>query len=141
MIYETARYTNPEHTMVEGTDALGNTETVPVDFTLFRQPEHGPQGFLTNGGVIDDYVEPAAPLPSLEPWQFFAMLDLSGKRADLEAVINAMDEPAKTVAKSQYQHSKVYFRDNQLVLVAQQALSLTDEALDSLWQQAANLSL
>lgn len=141
MIYVSAIYADEEHTMVTGTDANGATETVPADHTVFRCPEHGPAAFVRNGGVIADYVAPAAPMPSLEPWQFFAMLDLSGKRGDLEAFIDAMVEPAKTVAKSQYQHSKVYYRDNPLVLVAQQALSLTDNALDALWLQAANLSL
>ncbi len=58
MIYTSAIYANPEHTQVTGTDADGNTETVSHDHTLFRQPEHGPQGFLANGGVIADYVEP-----------------------------------------------------------------------------------
>lgn len=58
MIYETARFANEANTMVIGTDALGNTETVPVDFTLFRQPEHGPVGFVNNGGVIGPYVAP-----------------------------------------------------------------------------------
>jgi len=58
MIYTSAIYANADHTQVTGTDADGNTETVPVDFTLFRQPEHGPVGFLANGGVIADYVAP-----------------------------------------------------------------------------------
>lgn len=65
MIYETARYANPEHTIVEGADALGNTETVPTAYALFRQPEHGPQGFIAAGGVIAVYVEPEATAPSV----------------------------------------------------------------------------
>ena len=70
MIYVSAVYANAEHTLVIGTDALGNTETVPADFTLFRQPEHGPVGFLANGGVIGDYVAPETPsaAPALYLW-------------------------------------------------------------------------
>lgn len=82
---------------------------------------------------------PPEPLPSLEPWQFFAMLDLSGKRADLEAFIDAMQEPARTVAKAKLERSLVFYRDNDLVLAAQQALGLSTQELDGLWLQAKSL--
>lgn len=139
MIYASAIYAKPDHTMVTGTDANGATETVPVDHTVFRCPDDGPAGFVNNGGVIADYVAPVATMPSLEPWQFFAMLDLSGKRADLEAFIDAMDEPAKTVAKAKLERSLVFYRDNDLVLAAQQALGLSTQELDGLWLQARSL--
>lgn len=61
MIYTSARYANPEHTQVTGTDANGNTETVALDHKLFRQPDDGPQGFLKAGGKIGAYVAPEAP--------------------------------------------------------------------------------
>lgn len=55
MIYTSAIYANPDHTQVTGTDANGNTETVPVDYTVFRCPDDGPIGFVNNGGVIAPY--------------------------------------------------------------------------------------
>lgn len=58
MIYVSAIYANAEHTMVTGTDAVGATETVSANHSIFRQPEHGPIGFVSSGGVIVDYVEP-----------------------------------------------------------------------------------
>lgn len=58
MIYTSAIFANPEHTMVTGTDANGATETVPHDHTIFRCPDDGPVGFVNNGGVIADYVAP-----------------------------------------------------------------------------------
>jgi hypothetical protein len=61
MIYTSAIFANSEHTQVTGTDANGNTETVPHDHTLFRQPDDGPIGFVNNGGVIADYVAPTPP--------------------------------------------------------------------------------
>jgi len=64
MIYTSAIYANPEHTQVTGTDAQGNTETVPRDYTLFRQPDDGPDGFVANGGVIAAFATPvSADLP------------------------------------------------------------------------------
>lgn len=56
MIYTSACFANTEHTQVTGTDANGNTETVPHDYTLFRQPDDGPIGFVANGGVILPFV-------------------------------------------------------------------------------------
>lgn len=139
MIYAFARFANSEHTFVTGTDADGNSETVPVDFVLFRQPEHGPQGFIAAGGVIAEYVASPATLPDLAPWQFFAMLELSGKKPDLDAFIEALPEPDKIVAKAKLDKSLTFQRDNDLVLAAQQAVGLTDEALDDLWAQALAL--
>lgn len=55
MIYASARFANAEHTLVIGTDANGNTETVSHDYTLFRQPDDGPVGFVANGGVISPF--------------------------------------------------------------------------------------
>lgn len=58
MIYISAIYATADESMVTGTDANGNTETVPANFTLFRQPDDGPIGFVNNGGVISPYVAP-----------------------------------------------------------------------------------
>jgi hypothetical protein len=58
MIYVSAQFADPENLTVTGTDFDGNTETVLFTFTIFRQPEHGPQGFIAGGGVIDEYVQP-----------------------------------------------------------------------------------
>lgn len=57
MIYTSARYANADHTQVTGTDADGNTETVPANYTIFRCPDDGPIGFVNNGGVIADYAK------------------------------------------------------------------------------------
>jgi hypothetical protein len=58
MIYVSATYADADGMYVIGTDADGITETVPHDYTVFRCPDDGPIGFVNNGGVIADYVEP-----------------------------------------------------------------------------------
>lgn len=137
MIYTSARWADAAHTLVTGTDAEGNTETVAADYTLFRQPLDGPVGFIANGGVIAEYVAPVAELPDLAPYQFRAMLKLSGKQDDLYAFIEALPEPNKTVAQAKLEYSLTFKRDNDLVTAAQGALGLTTEELDALWLQAA----
>lgn len=76
-------------------------------------------------------------LPELEPYQFRAMLKLSGKEQQLMAVLDALSEPAKTVALAKLEYSLKFHRDNDLVEQARQAMGLTADALDKLWQQAA----
>lgn len=139
MIYASSRFANAEQTSVIGTDANGNTETVPADHTLFRQPDDGPIGFVANGGVIAAYVEPPVTLPDLAPYQFRAMLALSGKQDDLDAFIAALPEPDRTVARSKLEYSLVFKRDNDLVMGAQAGLGLTTEELDGLWLQASSI--
>jgi len=83
--------------------------------------------------------EPAS-LPDLEPYQFRAMLMLSGKQAALDAFIAALPDPQKTIAQAKLDYSLQFRRDNDLVLAAQQALGLTDEQLDALWDSAAQIT-
>lgn len=78
-------------------------------------------------------------LPNLEPYQFFAMLELSGKRVTLDAYIDALPEPDQTVARAKLNHSKIFRRDNDLVLAAQAGMGLTSQELDALWLQAVDI--
>ena len=76
------------------------------------------------------------PLPNLAPYQFRAMLELSGMQSALESWIDGLAEPANTIARAKLEFSLVFKRDNDLVLSAQQVLGLTDQQLDDLWMQA-----
>jgi hypothetical protein len=77
------------------------------------------------------------PLPDLLPYQFRAMLALSGKQSALDAYVAGLPDPQKTIAQAKLDYSLVFQRDNSLVLAAQQALGLTNDQLDALWKQAA----
>lgn len=97
--------------------------------------ERGLSEFLSNYGLPGPYTPP----PVLLPYQFFAMLEISGKKAALDAFINALPSPQNIVARTKLDRSLEFHRDNDLVLAAQQALGLTDQELDQLWMQAASL--
>jgi hypothetical protein len=105
---------------------------------------HGYDEFVAaadaNGDTIEAYVAPPAPLPDLLPYQFRAMLALSGKQADLDAYIAGLSDPAKTIAQAKLDYSLSFQRDNDLVLAAQSALGLTNDQLDALWEQAAQIA-
>lgn len=79
------------------------------------------------------------PAPDLQPYQFFAMFELSGKKVPLMAYIDALPVPANVIARAKLEHTLVFHRENDLVLAAQSALGLTDQQLDALWNQAAAL--
>ena len=86
------------------------------------------------------YLNPPPKPPELAPYQFRAMLALSGKQAALDAYIAALPDPQKTIAQAKLDYSLTFRRDNDLVLAAQQALGLTDAQLDALWTSAAQIT-
>lgn len=83
---------------------------------------------------------PPAPPPELAPWQFRAMLKISGKEAALMAYFNALPQQQQIIAKAKLEYTLSFRRKNPLVLAAQQALGLSDAELDALWAQAAALT-
>ena len=80
---------------------------------------------------------PPVTIPDLAPYQFRAMLTLSGNQDALNAFIAALPEPNKTIAQSKMEYSLTFRRDNDLVMAAQGALGLTEQELDVLWLQAS----
>lgn len=87
----------------------------------------------------EEWSEVRPVLPDLAPWQFRAVLHLSGRQADLQAFIDSLPEPQKTIAQAKLEYTLVFERNNDLVLTAQQALGLSDAELNTLWNQALTL--
>lgn len=79
-------------------------------------------------------------LPDLQPYQFRAMLALSGHEADLTAWVAGLPDEARAIAQAKLDYSLSFRRDNDLVEQARQALGLTNEQLDALWTQAAAIA-
>lgn len=92
---------------------------------------------VASGDTIATYVAPPATLPDLQPYQFRAMLTLSGHQAALDAFVAGLPDPNKTIAQAKLDYSLTFQRDNSLVLAAQQALGIDDATMDTLWTQAA----
>lgn len=94
----------------------------------------------SDAAVVAFLAPPAPTLPDLQPFQFQAMLALSGHAPALDAYIAGLPDPQKTIAQAKLDHSLSFQRSNALVLAAQAALGLTDAQMDSLWAQAAAIS-
>jgi hypothetical protein len=129
----------------------GYTATGAIDATIDGQRMSVPDDMANRhrqmiaeweaaGNTIPAYVAPPAAPPDLLPYQFRAMLALSGKQAALDAYIAALPDPQKTIAQAKLDYSLTFRRDNDLVLAAQQALGLTDAQLDALWTSAAAIT-
>ena len=93
------------------------------------------EGVVVKVYVLED--APPEPLPNLQPYQFFAMLELSGFKSALDAFVEGLPSPQNVIARAKLDRTLVFRRDNDLVLAAQQTLGLTDQQLDALWLQAS----
>lgn len=78
-------------------------------------------------------------LPDLLPYQFWAMVEISGKRNALDTFANSLPGNQKIIAQAKLQHTLSFRRDNPLVEAARKGIGLTNEELDALWVQAASL--
>lgn len=142
MIYTSARFANAEHTLVQGTDADGNSETVPTDHTVFRCPEHGPLGFLASGGVIADYEAPPEPSPyqPLRPYQFWTAVRATDNESSLRTWASALEDPLqKAAATSMLEFSLEYRYDHPLMDAARAVLDIPENEFQDLWLWAMTL--
>lgn len=81
----------------------------------------------------------AQPLPDLQPYQFWAMLEMSGYKDDLDAFVSALDGQDKIVARAKLDRALSFRRDNELVEAARAAIGISADDLDALWLQAASI--
>lgn len=103
------------------------------------QPGYAEEFLEEDHTEVVAYRNPPTPLPDLLPYQFWAMVEISGKRNDLNAFVDALPGNQKIVAKAKLEHTLSFRRNNPLVESARQAIGLTDEELNALWLQAAAL--
>ena len=89
------------------------------------------------------YVAPAPPEPkvpnSIANWRAKAVLSLAGILPSVEAALNALEEPAKTVALSAWNGGAEVHRKGPTVATAIAVLGLTDAQVDAMFLQAAAL--
>lgn len=92
-------------------------------------------GFLTAPPVVT----PPVTIPDLAPYQFRAMLKLSGRQDQLYAFIATLPEPDRTVAQSKLEYSLVFKFDNDLVQTAREAMAIPMQEFKALWLQAHSI--
>lgn len=117
-------------------------EAVELTEEQYREFIDNPGTRAWQDGQAVEYTPPVVlpPPPDLLPYQFRAMLALSGKQAALDAYIASLPDPQKTIAQAKFDYSLSFRRDNDLVESARQALGLTNDQLDVLWARAAAIT-
>lgn len=79
-------------------------------------------------------------LPDVTPRQIRQAMILAGvSMAQIEAAIDAMPEPNRTLAKIEWEYSTAFIRANPLVAGVGMMLGWTEEQLDALWITAGRL--
>ncbi len=78
------------------------------------------------------------PLRSLEPYQFFAALEITGQKASFDSafvsLLAGLSVNAQIVAKAKVKYTKSFRADNDLVLAVKAEMGLTDAAFKALWR-------
>lgn len=99
---------------------------VPVTQTLIDQ--------------IEAIVPPTIPIKDVTPRQIRQALVLSNVAiADIDAAINSLAEPTRSLARIEWEYSVAFHRDRPLVAQVGQMLGWTNQQLDDLWALAATL--
>lgn len=84
-------------------------------------------------------VEPQLNLNNLEPYQFWAMMKISGHEQDVHDLVASLPQPDRAIGEAILQYSKHYERNHALVEQIRQGLGMTNEELDILWDQATSI--
>lgn len=111
-----------------------------IDFTSMEAA----QGYVDiNGGTIETVTEPEATYAPLEievpMWKLRAVLSFSNLLAPLEAAIDTLPEPNKTIAMAAWNYGNFILRSSSFVIAIQQMLQLTNDQTDNLFIQAEQL--
>lgn len=91
-------------------------------------------GWLYSNGVLK------ANIPDVTPRQIRQALILNGVSVDMiEAALNSLPEPNRSLAITEWEYSTMFLRSNKLVSAIGQMLGWGSGQLDALWLMAAKL--
>jgi len=101
---------------------------------------------IDNGIEINEVNEDDSPVyevidEEIPTWRLKVILAMMGILDTVNNILDGLSEPQKTVAKLAWEYGTVTRRLSPFVLGVQQALSLTDEEVDNIFQQAKNIDV
>lgn len=84
--------------------------------------------------------EESQKIPDITPKQLRQAIVLSGiPLSTIEAIVDSLDEPMRSLTKIQWEYSILFERDNDLVNKLGHTIGLDSKALDDLWILAGTL--
>lgn len=96
-------------------------------------------GWSYNGSTFAAPVIPPEPIADVTPRQMRTALAIYGVLTAVEAALDSLSEPTKTLAKIEWDYSIAFQRNRPLVAQVGQMLGWSDAQLDALWIFAAGL--
>lgn len=96
-------------------------------------------GQLYADGKFSDPAPAPVPLLPIEAWRFEAAIEIAGIKDDIDAAIELLPNPRKTVLKAKRARISSYHRDDADLADLSMALELSSDAVDDLWRLAASL--
>jgi hypothetical protein len=105
------------------------------------QPAFNPQthsASWVNGAWVVSEIVPEVPA-EVPLWAFRAILTVSGIAQNVDAMLDALDEPQKTIAKTQWVYGNFIVRSHPLIVALGSQLGMTSTQIDDVFIQAASL--
>lgn len=116
-----------------------------------------PANFLKNATLQElsdlgietyEYIPPAPPAASTDPndypllpFQFYALLEILGKTDAVNTAIDSIsDTTERAIARAKFAHSLSFDRSDPLFTSLAPVVGLTDEAIDTAWMQAKDIT-
>lgn len=134
-----------QQSQIAGIDIIGINEE---EISTGANTVPGSEGGMFTGHVWDGSTMRKRPpsrqelFPPLAKWRFEAMVDLHGQqtgedlRGLIDAAVQALPEPDRTIAKSKRQNVQEYYRDDPLFDFIGSVVNKTSEQVDVLWTSA-----
>lgn len=131
--------------MIKVKNINGSPESVPSDVKIYGT--HSDSEFFyfcTTQEEADQYkIEPTTEPISREVanWKLKAILDSMGLLPNISAAINSLQEPNKTFASYAWEYSQTVDQYSPTVKLIQAACNLTDEQVNTIFNQAEAINI
>lgn len=134
-----------QQSQIAGVDIIGINEN---EIGAGSNVTPGSEGGMLRGHYWDGSILSKRPptrgelFPPLAKWRFEAMIDIYGQqtgedlRGLIDAAVEALPDPDRTIAKSKRQNVQEYYRDDPLFDFIGSAVNKTSEQIDTLWTAA-----
>lgn len=137
---------DPDASQIADMEIIGIN--VSEDFNYTNGPGGTIYGKVWDGATIKDPDEATTPeeiraqMPDLERWRVNTIIDLEpGLREKIDAAIDAMPEPQRTISKNKLADVQMFSRTDPLfdLIGSDPSIGKTPEDIDAMWQAAASL--
>lgn len=131
--------------MIKVNNINGSPESIPQDVKIYGT--HSDSEFfyfLTSQEEADQYkteLTPEVLTREVANWKLKAVLDTIGLLPSISAAINSLSEPNKTFASYAWEYSQTVDQYSPTVKLIQAACNLTDEQVNTIFNQAESINI